>query len=803
MQDGQAGDGARRQRRRLEVRGRVQGVGFRPFVYRLATELGLAGFVGNDMRGAFIEIEGPPAALEAFAQRLGKELPPLARIAELVQADLPTSGQRAFYIEHSCAAGAQEAQIAPDTATCPDCLAELLDPADRRYRYPFINCTNCGPRYSIIRSVPYDRAGTTMWAFTMCPACQAEYDDPADRRFHAQPNACPFCGPRVWLVGPAGAAMEGDPITRCAELLRAGRIVAIKGLGGFHLACRADDDAVVLALRQRKGRESKPLAMMVASLDEARACGVVDAAAAEAMAGAARPIVLVPQRAGAPISPHVAPGCGTFGIMLPYTPLHALLFAQQLPALVMTSGNPSDEPLCRDNDEALARLAGVADAFLLHDRDIERRIDDSVVMAVGGGTGFPACVKADSVKGHRLESLCHWTFPIRRARGYVPAPIAVPAAGGRCILAVGGELKSTVCLLAGNQAVLSEHLGELPHPATYRNFLGTVELFQRLLRLAPDVLACDLHPAYVTTRWARAAGLPVVAVQHHHAHVVSCMADNGLSGPVVGIACDGTGYGSDAAVWGGEVLVCEEANFARAAHLRYYALPGGDAAAIETWRPAASLLHEAEGPEWPATVGATERVEPQALALTRARLAGRARLPQTSSLGRLFDAAAFVLGLCDRNDHEGQAAMALEAAATRVDGAEPLPYELHPGEDGTLLLDVRPGLRAMLKDLSAGRDVAELARAFHEMVAGLFAEAAARAARQAGLDRVCLTGGCMVNRLLLAGLHARLTRAGLKVFAHRQVPPGDGGLALGQAVAAAAQLKRGTMVSGVSGRKDR
>ena len=753
------------------MRGQVQGVGFRPFVYRLATELGLGGFVGNDMGGAFIEVEGSPAALDCFTARLGAELPPMARIAELIRSELPPEGQTAFHIESSIAAGRQEAQIAPDAATCEDCLRELFDPADRRYGYPFINCTNCGPRYSIIRAVPYDRPNTTMSAFTMCPACQQEYDDPASRRFHAQPNACPVCGPRVWLVDGAGKGLPGDPIARAAELLMAGRIVAIKGIGGFHLACRADRDEAMLSLRQRKGRETKPLAIMVAGLDEARACGEVDAAAAQAMAGPERPIVLVKRRPGGPVSPHVAPGCDTLGIMLGYTPLHALLFAHGLPALVMTSGNPTAEPLCRDNDEALARLAGVADAFLLHDRDIERRIDDSVIMAAAAQADSPAA-----------------TFPIRRARGYVPSPIAVPFESQRCVLAVGGELKSTVCLLSGRTAVVSEHLGELPHPATYRNFIGTVELFKQLLRLEPEVVACDLHPSYITTHWARAAGLPVEAVQHHHAHVVSCMADNGLTGPVIGIACDGTGFGSDGAIWGGEVLIGDEADFTRAAHLRYYPLPGGDAAAVETWRPAAGLLHDAPQADWRAAAPAFERVDAEALALTLARLKARARMPLTSSLGRLFDAAAFLLGLCDRNAHEGQAAMALESAAVDSPTAESLPYDIAPGPNGSDVLDLRPALVRLITDLAAGRPVADLARTFHETVAAAFADVAIRIAEKSGLDRVCLTGGCMVNRLLLSGLSAHLRRSGLNVFVHRQAPPGDGGLALGQAVAAAARI---------------
>jgi hydrogenase maturation protein HypF len=740
-------------------------VGFRPFVYRLATELGLGGFVGNDMRGAFIEVEGSAAALEAFARRLRGELPPIASIAELEQKELPAKGETAFRIQSSVTEGSQEAQITPDAATCGDCLRELLDPGDRRHGYPFINCTNCGPRYSILRAVPYDRPNTTMAAFTMCPDCQREYDDPSSRRFHAQPNACAVCGPRVWLADADGRELAGDPVSQCAAMLREGRIVAIKGIGGFHLACRADSDEAVLALRRRKGRETKPLAIMVADLAAAQMCAQVDEAASCAMSCPARPIVLVPVRAVSPVSRHVAPSCGTLGILLAYTPLHALLFAQGLGPLVMTSGNPSDEPLCRDNAEARERLRQTADAFLLNDREIERRIDDSVVLALPAQAGEEA-----------------FSFPIRRARGYVPSPIALAAEASRPVLAVGGELKSTVCLLFGGQAVVSEHLGELPHPATFRNFLGTVELFKRLLRLEPELLACDLHPSYVTTQWARRQGLPVQAVQHHHAHVVSCMADNGLTGPVIGIACDGTGYGSDGAIWGGEILVGDEADFTRAAHLRYYPLPGGDAAALETWRPAAALLHEVLGAQWP-SAAVFSRVDREALTLAAGRLSSGARLPLTSSLGRLFDAAAFLLGLCDCNRHEGQAAMALEAAAAGQP-AQPLPYAIAAGPDDQLLLDARPALVQLLSDLAAGRSAAELAGAFHETIAVAFADAAVRIAQKTELDRVCLTGGCMVNRLLLSGLSRHLRSAGLKVFVHRQVPPGDGGLALGQAVAA-------------------
>jgi len=754
-------------RRRFGVRGQVQGVGFRPFVYRLATGLHLAGHVGNDMHGAFIEVEGPPADLDRFTARLHSELPPLAKIDELTREDLPATGERRFHIEGSRAAGRQDARITPDTATCDDCRREMLDPSDRRHRYPFINCTNCGPRYSIIRSAPYDRPNTTMVAFTMCPDCQREYDDPMNRRFHAQPNACPVCGPRIRMVNAAGEPIEGDPLDTCVALLTERKIVAVKGLGGFHLACRADDDEAVMRLRDRKARESKPLAIMVGDLQAAGVIGRIEHEIAAVLTDPARPIVLVPKRQGAAISPHVAPGTDLFGVMLPYTPLHALLLAESGLPLVMTSGNPTDEPLCSDNGEALRRLAHIADAFCLHDRDIERRIDDSVVLAAGPRT-----------------------VPLRRARGYVPSTIATPASAAEPILAVGGELKSAVCILNGSDAVLSEHLGELPNAAAYRNFIATVEQFKRLLRVEPRVIAYDPHPNYAATRHALSLPGEHVAIQHHHAHLVSCMADNGLTGRVIGILCDGTGYGTDGTIWGCEILVGDETDFDRAAHLRPFVLPGVNVAAKQTWRPAIALLYQAFGADWPSALGsAAERIEAEALGVVRSQLTRPDRLPRASSLGRLFDAAAFLIGICDLNRHEAEAPMALEAAARRSDGAEPLPYEIDDA-DGAFIVDVRPMIRRIVADVAAGRDGDDVARAFHETVAAALTDAAVRVAEAVGFRRVVLSGGCFANRLLLTALASRLEAAGLEAFSHRQAPPGDGGLALGQAVAAAAMTAR-------------
>ena len=841
-------------RRRLDIRGRVQGVGFRPFVYRLALEEGLAGMVGNDTRGVYIEAEGAPASVDRFIERLRDELPPLARIASLETRETPPRHERAFRIESSLAAGKQEAEITPDIATCEDCLRELLDPADRRYRYPFINCTNCGPRYSIVLGVPYDRPNTTMARFRMCPACQAEYDAPANRRFHAQPNACPVCGPRLWMTNLGGELLEGDPVGLCAAMLREGRIVAIKGLGGFHLACRADDDEAVARLRERKSREAKPFAVMAGSPEMARRLILLDTPEETArkrreettattqpgpdqilspietvLLDRARPIVLAPKRPGARVSGHVAPNNALFGIMLPYTPLHHLLFAEGLGPLVMTSGNPAEEPLSCANDEALRRLSHIADAFLLHDRDIARRVDDSVVLAVRSPQG-PAHPSHPAI------------LPIRRARGFVPEPIAVPNEAGRPVLAVGGELKSAICLLSGRNAVVSEHLGELSNPAAFRNFVETIGQFKKLLKIEPEIVACDLHPDYAATRYARelcagkkAGGgeLLLVPVQHHHAHIVSCMAENGVTGRVIGVACDGTGYGTDGQIWGCEILVCEEGEFERAGRLCYYPLLGGDAAARDTWRPAVSLLFETFGPEWKsAAAHVLKRGDSQALESAAARLlAWKARQengafgvrsavgkgvrvqasawPLTSSLGRLFDAAAFLLGVCNRNRYEAEAAMSLEAQAGCCESAEPLPFAI--GKAGTgapenrvrvqasaccrsgevlqgevLQLDFRPLVRALVEQSAQGRPVPEIARAFHETLVAMLAEAVDRTSRATGLKRVALSGGCFANQILLQGLWQRLAASGHEVFVHRAMPAGDGGIALGQAVIAAA-----------------
>jgi hydrogenase maturation protein HypF len=780
-----------RLRRRLEVRGRVQGVGFRPFVFRLAGDLSLGGLVGNDTQGVFIEVEGPAPAVDGFTERLTADLPPLARINSLRAREIPLCRDGLFRIAASETGTARDTQVTPDTALCADCRDELFDRANRRYRYPFINCTNCGPRYSIIRTVPYDRPATTMAPFAMCPACRDEYEAPADRRFHAQPIACPACGPRVRLLNSRGEGIDGDPFAECAVLLRAGKIVAIKGLGGFHLACAAGSDRAVAVLRERKGREAKPFALMVGSLEEARAIAHVEESAAAAMATPAAPIVLVAKKEDAAVSGLVAPGSRCLGIMLPNTPLHALLLGESPGPLVLTSANPSGEPLCHDNDEALHRLSGMADAFLVHDRGIERPVDDSVALAVSL-PGRPGRKKDGERTGTTGKTEGDGVIILRRARGYVPDPIDVDTAAPRPILAVGGELKSAVCFLSGGSAVLSEHLGELSNARAYRNFIRAVDRLKILLDTEPELVACDSHPDYAATRYARSLGLPLVEVQHHHAHIMSCLADNGFTGPVIGIACDGTGYGEDGSIWGCELLLCRGVEFSRAGCLKPFPLPGGDAAARDTWRPAAGLLHETFGAEWPGAVADFfDAVDPEAVALIAARLAGPATLPLTSSLGRLFDAAAFLLGLCDRNRFEAEAPMALETAAWKGrDDGEPLPLPLlREGRENPLTLDPRPLITAIVEGRRAGRSAPDLARAFHEAIAEALCNAAIGLSEAHGIGTVALSGGCFANHLLLRLVVGRLRKTGLAVLRHKNVPPGDGGIALGQALVAAAGRK--------------
>jgi len=755
----------------------VQGVGFRPYVYRLANRWGLSGFVLNDSTGVTIEIQGTCDDLENFVRDLPRQLPPLANIATCRREDIdPVAAERRFVIRASRDGELADAQVTVDTATCADCLREMNDPCDPRYRYPFINCTNCGPRYSIIKRIPYDRPNTTMSEFAMCALCASEYSDPASRRFHAQPVACPVCGPAVWLADTHGRqVLCDDPIRRAAEAIRAGKIVAIKGLGGFQIACRADDEHVVRRLRRRKRRDAKPFALMVADLQTARRlCDVTDEAA-ELLTGPLRPIVIMPRRTDAPIATAVAQGLDTLGIMLPYTPLHHLLFACDLPPCVMTSGNYSDEPLVRDNEDAVAHLGRIVDVLLLHNRPIRRSIDDSVVQI--HTDGVPAV--------------------LRRARGYAPRPLELfdGCAGGKCILAVGAELKNTVCLLRGGRAVLSEHIGDLKDGRTYRHFIRVIDDLEQLFDAHPDLIAADMHPQYMSGQYAvkRHEGdlagreaIPIVRVQHHHAHVAACLAENGWTGPAIGLACDGVGYGDDGAVWGCEILRADLREYERLGHLRYLSLPGGDASASQTYRPAVAALRDALGERFARGVEASRLdVEPQRIDAAARQLAADVNCPRSSSLGRWFDAVAALCGLATENRYEGQAPMLLEAA---IESGVSQQYTFELLGSAPMQIDLRPTVHGIVADLAAGATAGLIAAKFHNTVASFLLKAALRARDMTGLGTVALSGGCFANRYLTGRLSELLRAEGFRVLRHRLIPCNDAGVALGQAVIAAARM---------------
>jgi len=766
-------------RRALRVRGLVQGVGFRPFVWRLARELALEGHVLNDGAGVLIEVQGPANRLAEFAERLRREAPPLARI-DTVESSVqpPSATPHAFSIDAS-GAGTVNTGIVPDTAPCADCLADMFDAANRRWRYAFTNCTNCGPRYTITAALPYDRPNTSMAHFALCPQCRREYDDPADRRFHAQPNACPTCGPRLQLLAADGRRLTAeDPITATLARLRGGQIVAIKGIGGFHLACDARNAAAVARLRDRKAREHKPFAVMVANAASCDALACADAAERMLLAGAERPVVLLRQRAGTEAElPGVAPGMTTLGVMLPSSPLHWLLFheaagrptgtawmAEPQPlVLVMTSANPGGEPLVTGNDEALRRLASITDCLLLHDRDILVRCDDSVVRSVA------------SIPTERAAAPAF----VRRARGWTPARIRL-AGDGPAVLATGALLKNTVCLARGDAAFLSQHIGSLDNAATCEALDEAVEHLAGVLRIEPQAVAHDLHPdmysSHFAARYAARRGLPLIAVQHHHAHVAAVLAEHEHRGPALGLALDGVGLGSDGGAWGGELLRVDGAACERVAHLRELALPGGDRAAREPWRMAAAVLHAlGRGDE------IAQRFPRSAAAPVAHMLARDVRCPRTSSMGRWFDAAAALLGVCATQSFEGQAPMLLEGLAARhgIVAALPGAWCIEAGE-----LDLLPLAAA----LTAQDDAALGAAQFHATLIEALAAWTVVHARANRLATVAFGGGCFNNRLLSDGLRARLQDAGLTVLEARQAPPNDGGLSLGQAWVARAAL---------------
>jgi hydrogenase maturation protein HypF len=749
-------------RKLIEVSGIVQGVGFRPYVYRLATERRLAGNISNTPAGVTIEVQGAPAAVDDFLERLPAEVPSLARVTGIGVRELPCNDESEFHILASRKGDPVRTLISPDVAVCSDCLRELFDPMDRRYKYPFINCTNCGPRFTIVRDIPYDRPGTSMAVFPMCEECQAEYDDPRNRRFHAQPNACWRCGPQMELWDARGRRVsEADAIMAAAERLKAGEVVAVKGLGGFHLAADATNAAALATLRERKRRVEKPFAVMVRDLDAAARYCRVDAEARGLLQTVERPIVLLPWQKPSELAPAVAPFNRYLGVFLPYTPIHHLLFAAGLRALVMTSGNLSEEPIAIDNREAVERLHGVADWFLVHNRDILLRCDDSVVRPTGG----------------RPASL-------RRSRGFVPVPILLSREVPE-ILAVGGELKNTLCLTQGRQAFLSQHVGDLENLESYKFFEEAARHLRRILQIEPRVLAYDLHPDYFSTRWAlRQPDVPKVGVQHHHAHIAACMAENGLDGQVIGIALDGTGYGADGNVWGGEVLIAGYDGFVRAAHLAYTHMPGSAAAIRNPWRMAVSHLARHFGSDFLCLdipfVRNLPRRETQVL--LRMIEAGT-NSPLTSSCGRLFDAVAALIGLRSEVNYEGQAAIELEMAIDSSSDSGHYPMAVI--DDGSLVLDPGPLLEAIVEDLrrGVGRDV--ISRRFHLGLVNVLSDVAARLRRRTGLDRVCLSGGTFQNVFLLEHLMASLAAQGLSVYRHFEVPTADGGLCLGQALVAA------------------
>jgi hydrogenase maturation protein HypF len=752
----------------IRVEGVVQGVGFRPFVYTLATGLGLGGFVGNDVDGVFVEVEGPSAAVAEFLRQLERDPPPLARIERVTATTVAPRGETSFAIAASGPAsgsGPRRTLVSADTATCDDCLRELTDPADRRYAYPFINCTNCGPRFTIVRDVPYDRPFTTMAPFAMCPACAAEYHDPADRRFHAQPVCCPACGPRLALHDKTGTPLPGDPLARAAGLLSQGQILAVKGLGGYHLAADASCDKAVAALRARKHREDKPFAVLAAGLTAARALGEVDPAAAALLTSPGRPIVLLPRRPAADVAPAAAPGNRYLGVMLPYTPLHHLLVRALARPMVLTSGNVSDEPIAYRDDDALDRLGPIADAFLTHDRAIHIRTDDSV---------------ARTFRGRPM--------PIRRSRGYVPEPVPVGGGFPRPVLACGAELKNTFCLARDRHAFVSHHIGDLENAETLRSFTEGIAHFRRLFDIEPRVVAHDLHPEYLSTKYALDLdGVDLQGVQHHHAHIASCLADNGADdgadGPVIGVAFDGTGYGPDGTIWGGEFLIAGLAGFERGGHLAPVPLPGGAAAIRQPWRMAAAYL----GPGAPESLDVRTRNQDRWAAVT-AMAAKGVNAPLTSSAGRLFDAAAAILGVRDEINYEGQAAIELEQLADPGE-TRAYPAGVQAGE-GPFQACGADLLHALLDDLTNGVPAPVIAARFHHGVAALI-EAGCRYLRDRhGLATVALSGGVFQNMLLLDATVTRLEARGFRVLVHSRVPCNDGGISLGQAVIAAARDRR-------------
>ncbi len=749
--------------------GIVQGVGFRPFVYRLAIKNKLTGFVQNNPEGVTAEVEGSPESLDLFLAGVKNELPPLAHITQIQSSDLGLQNDYSFKITSSVAEGHADVHITPDAATCPDCLKELFDSTDRRFRYPFINCTNCGPRLTIINAIPYDRANTSMSCFPQCPQCLAEYNNPANRRFHAEPNACHVCGPQMTLLDTKGAKIKtDDPIKAAIDLLSSGHILAIKGLGGFHLCVDASNDEAVKILRSRKYREKKPLAIMTRDMDQVKRIAEVSEEEKILLTSVQRPIVLLKKIKNNLISDFVAPSMQNLGIMLPYTPIHYLLLENNFTALVMTSANQVDEPICTGNREAITRLHGIADYFLVHNRDILVRCDDSIVFVAAGSPQL-----------------------MRRSRGFVPQPLALKDSMPS-VLALGPQLKTTQCILKGNFAYLSPHIGDLETPQARDFFSESLILMKRITESDPQIIACDYHPAYYSTQVVQELNSSkVIRVQHHHAHIVSCMAENQIQGDVIGVAMDGTGYGLDGNAWGGEFLIANETNFQRFGHLQYITLPGSEKAIREPWRIAVSLLKTAYGQEWKEIALRLKLIEDQNICETVDRIIeGRINSPLSSGLGRLFDGIAALIGLRRTVSFEGQAAMELEAQAAETSGP-PYPFDILQDDDKSNILNFTAMIRAIVTDRDSGKDKKQIAALFHQTLIDAFAAMADKIRKSSRLSRVVLSGGCFQNKILLEGVINKLRYLDFDVYCHRQVPANDGGISLGQAVVAASMIQKG------------
>jgi hydrogenase maturation protein HypF len=749
------------QRLAIHIKGIVQGVGFRPFVYKLAHQYQLTGWVMNNSQGVEIEVEGAYQEISGFLEELKTSAPPLAVVQEITVAPCSPSGETVFTIRHSTEQTERTAWVSSDVATCPDCLREITNPENRRYRYAFTNCTNCGPRYSIIKAVPYDRTATTMDEFIMCASCQAEYNDPANRRFHAQPNACAECGPAYRLVTKEGEEVPDDVFNETSRLIAAGHIVAIKGIGGYHLACDAFQEQAVSNLRNRKIREAKPFAVMCGSIEVVRQLCELSAKEETLLISTARPIVILTKKAGCHLAESIAPGTRYLGVMLPYTPAHWLLLGAD-DVWVMTSGNVSDEPIAYKDQDALQRLNKIADYFLTHNREIFQPSDDSVIKVVGGNRQI-----------------------LRRSRGFSPEPIKIsqeiPA-----ILAVGGEVKNTFCLARDSFVFMSPHIGDLENMATYKAYLAAIRHYEKLFAIKPVVVAYDLHPDYLATKFALSLDIPQVGVQHHHAHIASVLAEHGLNEQVIGLALDGTGYGTDGTLWGGEFLVADYHDFERVGHCKYLPLPGGAKAIKEPWRMAAWVLYNLYGTEFADFDMAFSHSLPQGWQLLMEAVSKGINAPLTSSAGRLFDIAAGMLGLCNISHYEGQGAITLELAG-RGNYGQVLPYTISQGSP--YLLDFMPTFAAMTEIVRKGGPIDFLAACFHTTIAEAMVNVVRRIRQDTGIKKVALSGGVWQNITILEKVVGILQQDGFHVYSNLRVPSNDGGLALGQAAVAGARIR--------------